>query len=338
MSHIHNPDRSYLSPPPSTISISWSNELLYQGSSATWVDVDCLVGPAVVLLKVTGKNDGSAGTVYAVKGGTNPTSPNGQSVVCQLASAAVDNDGYLILPTDASGKIRVRTNHTAASIFIYRIGSWKCAMPRTVFHGALSPAAHTDLDLGVNNALCFIRIENLGSTSCKFYFRINGDTAADAWAANSLSLYVQSTLSTVDGYVVVMTDGAGIVEWMSEVPQEYRLTLEAYIPLSDVVPVEMFASGAIPGAWADLASSYGHCVIYAKGVGDNAGSWAKFRENGAANEMGNIPGATLFAAGTTGANERVYGLIICDYTGTSEWMQAGGGAHNMAVTKLARLG
>jgi hypothetical protein len=102
--------------------------------------------------------------------------------------------------------------------------------PGTVVHNAIGPAAMTDLDLssvvGARQALAYIRCENQTGAGCQFYFRTNGETLS----AGGAGVHNAAPAATNRiGYVWVITDTAGIVEWqVSVVAGTVKLTVEAY--------------------------------------------------------------------------------------------------------------
>lgn len=331
MSNIHNPEAG--AAPGTSYEITWDNTLVYQGQPAVWTEFDCHVGAAVVLLRAYVMNDGTTAQMSFKKAGTGDeaTGVGGASVYFQSGSAIANQVGFLCVPTDARGFLSVKGTHFGGDLYVYRIGYIKCPMPRTTWHGAESPLAWADLNLGVKNALCFLRLQRLATGAGQYaYFRTNGETLEAATSSYDVGTYAYFD-DAAESYVVVLSDENGLVEWYSSWAYEYRITLEAYVPVKDLVQ-ETLCSGDIPAAWTEVTSSLGKSLILAKGVGSADTSWGVFRphdeslDNTSRIGMGWIPSHN---------GELATGLVLTIDNGSFEWEEAGAG--DLTVTKLARL-
>ncbi len=95
---------------------------------------------------------------------------------------------------------------------------------------AIPPAVMTDLDLsavvGARHALVLLRVENQTGANCTVYTRTNGHALAIVGTGPSIAVIgVTNHL----GYVCVVTDGAGIIEWFgTNVAGTVVLVVEAY--------------------------------------------------------------------------------------------------------------
>ena len=103
--------------------------------------------------------------------------------------------------------------------------------PNTVVYNAIPHAAYTDLDLspyvGVRKALCIIRILNSTGGGDTERVRTNGD-ASNVTSNSGVITCITNT--TQIGYVVVITDDAGIIEHFgTNVAGTVVYTLEAFI-------------------------------------------------------------------------------------------------------------
>jgi len=89
--------------------------------------------------------------------------------------------------------------------------------PRTTVHDGNSPAAWTDLDLsavvGANETLVLLSVLNQGGAAAQDYqFRRNGETAT---VIDKGCSGLDMVANTIAGYVILTTDGNGIIEWIS---------------------------------------------------------------------------------------------------------------------------
>lgn len=105
--------------------------------------------------------------------------------------------------------------------------------PGTEVFSGNAPASFTDLDLssyvGSNAALVYLKIHNTSAGGKWYFFRKNGETdtmATDTYEHAGLIYVVNGQF----GYVVVITDSSGILEWHGD-NNATDIDLEAYIPL-----------------------------------------------------------------------------------------------------------
>jgi hypothetical protein len=103
------------------------------------------------------------------------------------------------------------------------IGKLKYDSEAQVYTTDAGPTTYTDLDLsatiGASRALVFLKVKNDGSDGLNFTCRTNGETAYVGYPANSYYGGGVSGASIWPGqmaYVMVITDGAGVIEFRSD--------------------------------------------------------------------------------------------------------------------------
>lgn len=91
------------------------------------------------------------------------------------------------------------------------------SFPNTQVFSGTAPGSYTDLDLssvvGVNPALVLLRVTITDAGNESFAFRKNGETLSN-YAIYSNG-YIHNLASTQFGYVWVVTDANGVIEWAS---------------------------------------------------------------------------------------------------------------------------
>ena len=102
-----------------------------------------------------------------------------------------------------------------------------------VFSGT-APTSWTDRDLssvvGSRRALVLLRVHNGGSSATNYRFRPNGAGWLPGYDADaSPTIFSTRVLGGGDGFVWVMTDASGIIEWDADQASSTTLYVEAYI-------------------------------------------------------------------------------------------------------------
>lgn len=102
-----------------------------------------------------------------------------------------------------------------------------------VFAVAAAPTSFTDLDLsavvGAKFALVLLKINRDGATGRDYGFRRNGETEFDAVSYIMGAFACNSGGTYKFGMVLVYTDAAGIVEWMSDSTDAVTVDVIAYV-------------------------------------------------------------------------------------------------------------
>ena len=108
--------------------------------------------------------------------------------------------------------------------------------PNTEVFDGNGPSSYTDLDLsavvGANSAMVYLRVKHCANLYDIYYFRVNGETEGVSVDTTYATGGVSVCDPVGDGgieYVIVVTDSAGIVEWLSNNQHATKINVIAYI-------------------------------------------------------------------------------------------------------------
>ena len=108
--------------------------------------------------------------------------------------------------------------------------------PNTEVFDGNAPSSYTDLDLsavvGANSAMVYLRVKHCTNLYDIYYFRVNGETEGVSVDTTYATGGVSVCDPVGDGgieYVIVVTDSAGIVEWLSNNQHATKINVIAYI-------------------------------------------------------------------------------------------------------------
>jgi len=108
--------------------------------------------------------------------------------------------------------------------------------PNTEVFDGNAPSSYTDLDLsavvGANSAMVYLRVKHCANLYDIYYFRVNGETegvsVGTTYAIGGVSVCDPAGDGGIE-YVIVVTDSAGIVEWLSNNQHATKINVIAYI-------------------------------------------------------------------------------------------------------------
>lgn len=159
-----------------------------------------------------------------------------------IASKPVANSGnetiagkktFSTLP-EGDGDVPTTANQLTPKSYVDIKGLY--APNSVAFGAAAAPAVWTDLDLnsivGSNTALVLLKVFKNHSGAQTFAFRKNGDTD-DFYGVPATDTHTgiyrsASTGALTAGYVTVITDSSGVIEWISDGTGSAIITVEAY--------------------------------------------------------------------------------------------------------------
>jgi hypothetical protein len=133
-------------------------------------------------------------------------------------------DGYPALsPCMRISSVPWALNAAVADSVKDDIGKWKYDNEVEVYTTDSGPTTYTDLDLsgriGANRAVVLLKIKNDDPNGLNFTCRTNGETAYVGYPANSYyggGVSGASIWPSAIGYVMVVTDEAGVIEFRSD--------------------------------------------------------------------------------------------------------------------------
>lgn len=125
----------------------------------------------------------------------------------------------------------------------------------TVYNAA-APTGFTNLDLsgssGVTSSLVALKIKNNGATDEEYVFIMNGETKPYTFPAVATPFGGGAAgASIVAGeiaYVLLPTDGAGVVEWKCSTAVSTLIVIDGFVPLVDGEPAPPVEEGELPDA------------------------------------------------------------------------------------------
>ena len=306
---------------------------IFNGNNpVTWTDLDCGVGQAVVFLKITHSPVGSHYLYFRMKDNTGSTS-SGRAVEAGFVSA--QNRAYMTVPAD-SGIIQWRGASQSRSTQIVLIGYFPGAkfLSSTLVSGGTSKNTWGELDIGVANALCFIKLETTEVASFQYYFRQKGESKESQVYDYGLSMV--SCLDSVNTYAIMLSDADGKCEWKCQAAgKNISAKLVAYLNPGDITEASIGSYNLTTGGWHTIKTDLGQGILFQKS--ENTGSNDQaigVRERGDTGLPNFEDGCSNFRAHGGGPYVD-YSLIYLNDIGEYEALSRLGSVNIWSLTKLA---
>lgn len=106
--------------------------------------------------------------------------------------------------------------------------------PGATVYDAVCPVVYTDLNLsavvGSRKALVLLEVYNNSLVNLDYQFRVNG-IAVSTGKGGSAGSAANEIAASEYGYYVIMTDAAGIVEWIANQAETSRIILQWFIAM-----------------------------------------------------------------------------------------------------------
>ncbi len=102
----------------------------------------------------------------------------------------------------------------------------------SLFSGT-APTSFTDLDIsgtvGSNQAVCLIKVKNNSGDAATQRFQFRKDDDGDSFVMGVSTTHNQTVADGDACYLIIVTDGTGVVEWKSNQAKSTAITMEAYL-------------------------------------------------------------------------------------------------------------
>lgn len=155
-----------------------------------------------------------------------------------FSDASTTVKGVVEEATEAEVLAGTTTGSTGARLFVNPSTQYRAKFPVSTAFSGTSPTSYTDLDLssivGARSSVVLLKVV-AGTVTVAFHFRKNGESGADHTIDTSSHASRTGLLETTDvGYVMVVTDSAGVVEWFTtqggvgQASTTCTITVEAY--------------------------------------------------------------------------------------------------------------
>lgn len=221
--------------------------------------------------------------------------------------------------TDEAGKAAmVNAAETALEFGAVAGESVHTTYETTEIFAGTAPTAWADLDVGVANAIVFIHIERASvAFSSGIQWRIKGDTLDASAGLDKTQIDTNCTL----GYMLVVTDADGLIQWLCS-PESY-LTLNRMAYWKNIPrPDSVISSGTSPASgWYDLNVGVANALAVLAVTWDSvAFKHTCFCKMGETPEYHYEAGAKINAIASLDNTRQGYALIQTDAVGYCRWL------------------